>query len=100
MRAIMLTIAAAAVATFGFAANPALAGDAETCAVAPTKLRTLAAGADAEAARKAERNIALGEALCDARNRNEAAKKFNLAAKSLGTELATVMASANSASVQ
>jgi hypothetical protein len=99
MRALVLTLAAAvSAASLGV---PALAAgtDAETCAVAPVKLRTLAAGADANAARKAERNIALGEALCDARNRSEAAKKFNLAAKSLGTELATVMTAATTASV-
>jgi len=100
MRALMLTLAAAvSAASLGFVAGPAVAGDAETCAVAPGKLRTLAAGADAEAARKAERNIALGEALCVARNRSEATKKFNLAAKSLGTELATVMTTATTASV-
>ncbi|MGL6043306.1 MAG: hypothetical protein ACRC1J_05230 [Sandaracinobacteroides sp.] len=93
MRAIMLTIAiAATAATLGFAAAPASAGSSETCAVAPVKLRTLAASASVDAARKAERNIALGEALCDARNRSEAAKKFNLAAQTLGTELAAVMA--------
>lgn len=99
MRALLLTIAAASVA---LVAAPAVAAgtDAEACAVAPVKLRTLAAGADANTARKAERNIALGEALCDARNRSEAAKKFNLAAKSLGTELAAVMSTATTASVQ
>jgi hypothetical protein len=99
----MLTLAAAvSAASLGFLASPAVAAgtDAETCAVAPVKLRTLAAGADVDAARKAERNIALGEALCDARNRSEAAKKFNLAAKSLGTELAAVMSTATTASVQ
>jgi hypothetical protein len=101
MRVFMMTLAAAAsVASLGFAAAPAAASNAETCAVAPTKLRALAAGADADAARKAERNIALGEALCDARNRSEAARKFNLAAKSLGTELAAVMTDAATASVQ
>jgi hypothetical protein len=102
MRAFMLTLAAAvSAASLSFVAAPAFAaGDAQTCSVAPVKLRTLAAGADAETARKAERNIALGEALCDARNRSEAAKKFNLAAKSLGTELATVMSTETSASVQ
>ena len=102
MRAVMLTLAAAvSAASLSFVAAPAFAaGDAQTCSVAPVKLRTLAAGADAETARKAERNIALGEALCDARNRSEAAKKFNLAAKSLGTELATVMSTNTSASVQ
>jgi hypothetical protein len=103
MRAFMLTLAAAvSAASLSFVAAPASAAgtDAETCAVAPVKLRTLAAGTDADTARKAERNIALGEALCDARNRSEAAKKFNLAAKSLGTELATVMTANTSASVQ
>ena len=100
MRAIMLTLAIAISAvTLGFAAAPASA-TAETCAIAPVKLRTLAAAADVDAARKAERNIALGEALCDARNRSEAAKKFNLAAKALGTELAVVMAADATASVQ
>ena len=100
MRAIMLSLAvAASVATIGLSAGPAMAG-AEACAAAPAKLRSIAATADADAQRKAERNIALGEALCDARNRPEAAKKFNLAAKALGTELATVMASEATASVQ
>lgn len=97
MRAILLTVAAALSVA---AAAPAAAGDAETCAVAPGKLRTLAASAEADVARKAERNISLGEALCDARNRAEAAKKFNLAAKTLGTELAAVMATQTTASVQ
>jgi hypothetical protein len=97
MRAILLTLAVAA--SVALSAGPAMAS-AETCTVAPAKLRTLATGAAADAARKAERNIALGEALCDARNRSEAAKKFNLAAKALGTELATVMASDKTAAVQ
>jgi hypothetical protein len=101
MRAIMLTLAiAVSTATLGFAAAPAAANTAQTCAVAPVKLRTLAASATADAARKAERNIALGEALCDARNRSEAAKKFDLAAKALGTELAAVMATETTASAQ
>lgn len=102
MRALMLTLAAAvSAASLGFVAAPAVAATgAETCTVAPVKLRTLAAGATADVARKAERNIALGEALCSARNRSEAAKKFNLAAKSLGTELATVLTAATTASVQ
>ena len=101
MRAIKLTVAAAiSAASLSVLAAPVLASDADTCAVAPVKLRTLAASAQPEAARKAERNIALGEALCDARNRSEAAKKFNLAAKSLGTELAVVMTNQASATVQ
>ena len=98
---IKLTVAAAlSAASLSLLAAPAAASSAETCAVAPVKLRTLAASAEADTARKAERNIALGEALCDARNRSEAAKKFNLAAKALGTELAAVMTSQASASVQ
>jgi hypothetical protein len=101
MRAIMLTLAAAvSAASLSFLAAPAMASDAQTCAAAPAKLRTLAASADAGVARKAERNIALGEALCDARNRSEAAKKFDLAAKALGTELAAVLATQTTASVQ
>jgi len=100
MRAIMLSLAVAAtVATISLSAAPAIAS-AEACSVAPAKLRSLAASADADAKRKAERNISLGEALCDARNRSEGAKKFNLAAKALGTELATVMASETTAAVQ
>jgi hypothetical protein len=95
MRAIMtLAVALAAVS-----AAPALA-NAEACAVAPGKLRSIAATAEPEAAKKAERNIALGEALCDARNRSEASKKFNLAAKSLGTDLAAVMTPTAQANVQ
>ena len=101
MRAIKLTVAAAiSAASLSVLAAPVLASDADTCAVAPVKLRTLAASAQPEAARKAERNIALGEALCDARNRSEAAKKFNLAATSLGTELAVVMTNQANATVQ
>lgn len=91
MRAIMLTLAVAFSASTLAVSAPAFAAGAETCAVAPAKLRALSANVDAAAAKKAERNIALGEALCDARNRSEAAKKFNLAAKSLGTELAAVL---------
>jgi hypothetical protein len=100
MRAILLTFAVAvSAASLALSAGPAVAGS-EACTVAPAKLRTLAASANGDAAKKAERNIALGEALCDARNRSEAAKKFNLAAKALGTELATVLASDTTASVQ
>ncbi|MCG2839373.1 hypothetical protein L6Q21_00080 [Sandaracinobacter sp. RS1-74] len=95
MRAIM-TLAVALAAT---TAAPAFA-NAETCDSAPAKLRAIAATSDATAAKKAERNIALGEALCEARNRSEAVKKFNLAAKSLGTDIAAVMSPTASANVQ
>ena len=95
MRAIMTLAVALAAAT----AAPAFAS-AATCEAAPAKLRAIAATADADSAKKAERNIALGEALCDARNRSEATKKFNLAAKSLGTDLASVLTTTASANVQ
>lgn len=95
MRAIMTLAVALAAAT----AAPAFA-NAETCEAAPAKLRAIAATVDADSAKKAERNIALGEALCDARNRSEASKKFNLAAKSLGTDLASVLTPTASANVQ
>jgi hypothetical protein len=95
----MRAILTLAVALAAFSAAPAFAS-AENCEAAPAKLRAIAATVDADAAKKAERNIALGEALCDARNRPEAAKKFNLAAKSLGTDLASVMTTTASANVQ
>ena len=95
MRAILTLAVALAAAT----AAPAFAS-AATCEAAPAKLRAIAATADADSAKKAERNIALGEALCDARNRSEATKKFNLAAKSLGTDLASVLTTTASANVQ
>jgi hypothetical protein len=102
MRAFLLATplaVALTVTSFGLIAAPAMATS-ETCAVAPAKLRGMAASADADAQRRAVRHIELGEALCDARNRTEATKKFNLAAKALGTDLATVMAAGTTASVQ
>jgi hypothetical protein len=102
MRAFLLAAplaVALTVASFGIAAGPAMAS-AEACAVAPAKLRGMAATAETDAQRRAVRNIELGEALCEARNRAEAAKKFNLAAKALGTDLATVMAADTTALVQ
>lgn len=98
MGAMKLSLAAVA-AAIALSGAPA-AANADTCAVAPAKLRALAATADASTARKAARNIATGEALCEARNRVEAAKKFSLAARTLGTELAAVMASDTTALAQ
>ncbi|WP_448586160.1 hypothetical protein [Thermaurantiacus sp.] len=103
MRAMLsiLAVAAAAV-TFTISAGPALAAtSSEVCAKAPAALRSLAEGADREAQRKALRNIELGEVLCEARNRNEAARKFRLAAELLGTDLATALnRAATTASIQ
>ena len=102
MRAIFFTAPlafAATAAVLMISAAPALAGS-EACAVAPEKLRAIAATAEASVQAKAIRNIALGEALCDARNKSDAAKKFNLAAKALGTDLASVMAGDKVAAAQ
>jgi len=82
------TIISLAFALATLSAAPALANSA--CDYAPNQLRSIAANADATAASRAERNIRLGEALCDARNRSEATRKFNLAAKTLGTDLASL----------
>lgn len=89
---------AAAALTFAISAAPALAGSptpatpAEVCAAAPAALRTLAESATPNAQRLALRDVNTGIALCEARNRSEAVKKFNAAAKVLGTDLATAMA--------
>jgi hypothetical protein len=97
MRATFFTIPfafAAAALTFGVSAGPAVAAtnDAQICATAPDALRTLAQSATPSAAKTAMRNINTGVALCEERNRDEAVKKFNAAAKALGTDLATAMA--------
>jgi hypothetical protein len=105
MRVTFLTLplaVAAALVTFGISAGPAAAAvDPTVCTDAPAALRTLAASAEPAAARKALRDVQTGEALCEARNRNEAAKKFRAAADVLGTDLATVLATVTrTASVQ
>lgn len=98
MRATLLSIPfalAAAALTFGIAAGPAMAAPAsatEVCAQAPAALRALAEGASPNAQRLALRDVNTGVALCEARNRQEATKKFESAAKALGTDLATAMA--------
>jgi len=102
MRTIFFTLPlalAATAATFMLSAAPAAAST-EACATAPAKLRAMSATAAPDAKAKAARNISLGEALCEARNRSEAAKKFDLAAKALGTDLAAVMAADKVALVQ
>lgn len=98
MRATFLSIPfafAAAALTFGVSAGPAVASTAtpaEICATAPDALRNLAQTATPQAAKAALRNVNTGVALCKERNRDEAAKKFEAAAKALGTDLATAMA--------
>lgn len=97
MRVFLIAMAVmAAVAAY----TPATAA-VETCAAAPTALRALAAKAEPDVARKAERNISLGVALCNARNPAEASRKFKLAAKELGTNLETALTpAAQSASAE
>ena len=91
-----LPVAFAISAAFAGAAAPALAAD-STCVTAPAQIRTLAASAQPEQARKALSLVSTGEKLCDAGGKNEAGKKFSAAAKVLGTDMAaltTVSASA------
>jgi hypothetical protein len=76
--------------TAALLAAPALAVDAETCTTTPAALRTLAAGAEPAKAAKALRLVSVGEKLCAAGGRGEAAKKFAAAAKALDTESAAV----------
>jgi len=102
MRSIFFTAPLAIIATAAtlvLTAAPAVAGT-EACTVAPDKLRAIAASAEPAAQSKAVRNINLGQALCEARNKSEAAKKFNLAAKALGTDLAAVLSGEKVAAVQ
>lgn len=93
MRTSILTIAIAFAAA---SAAPAFAAS-NGCTVAPEQLRAIAAKADTGVATQAERNIRLGEALCDARNRAEGERKFKLAAKTLGVDYATVVAGKDTA---
>lgn len=100
MRTPLLSIPLALVAaalSFAISAAPALAAPVsatEACAEAPAALRTLADQATPQAKRLALRDVNTGVALCEARNRNEAVRKFSDAAKVLGTDLATAMAGA------
>lgn len=101
MRATVFTASLAiAVCAAALVATGPAAAQSMACDVAPAKLRAMVPAADASAQSKALRNIALGEALCEARNRADAAKKFNMAAKALGTDLATVMATSETASAR
>jgi hypothetical protein len=70
-------------------AAPAMAG-ANPCDTAPASLRALAGNAEADKAKKALRLVLVGERLCAAGGRGEAAKKFAAAAKALDTDLAAL----------
>jgi len=80
----------AAFALVASASAPALAVDATTCTTTPASLRSMAATADADKSEKALRLVAIGEKLCAAGGRGEAAKKFSAAARALDTDLAAV----------
>jgi hypothetical protein len=71
--------------TAALLAAPALAVDAESCTTSPAALRARAAGAEPARAEKALRLVSVGEKLCAAGGRGEAAKKFAAAAKLLDT---------------
>jgi hypothetical protein len=81
---------AVSLAFVGAAATPAMAADAATCSTAPAQIRTAAATAQPDQARKALSLVNVGEKLCAAGGRAEAGKKFSAAAKALGTDMASL----------
>lgn len=92
-RFLIAPIAFAISATFlGAATSPAMAAGANACNTAPAQIRSLAATAQPDQARKALNLVNVGEKLCEAGGRNEAAKKFSAAAKALGTDMASLTA--------
>ena len=68
-------------------AAPAFAAD-DRCTTLPDTIRTAAATAEPEAAKRALQRVSLGEKLCEARNRRDAAAQFRAAARDLGLDLA------------
>lgn len=90
-------IAVAVSAAFlGLAATPASAA-AIDCATASGNLRAAAANAAPDAARKAMTAIRTGEALCKDDARAEAGKKFAVAAKALGVDVASLSGTSTAA---
>lgn len=90
-RFLIAPIAFAISAAFiGAAASPAMAAPAGTCTTAPAQIRSIAATAQPEQARKALNLVNIGEQLCEAGGRSEANKKFAAAAKALGTDMAAL----------
>ncbi len=94
IRFLTVPVAFAISAAFiGAAASPAAAKstDASTCANAPAQLRTLAAKADPDTARKALQLVNTGVALCDSQGgKDSGAIKLEKAAKVLGTDTASL----------
>lgn len=96
-RFLIVPVALAISAAFiGAAATPAMAAD-NTCATAPAQIRSIATTAEPGQARKALSLVNVGEKLCAAGGRGEAAKKFSAAAKALGTDMAALTTAAPTA---
>jgi hypothetical protein len=91
MRRVLTTVPAAFLIAGLFVAAPA-AAQGETCATTPAQIRTVAATADAETAKRALRYVSVGEKLCDAGNQRAAGKKFAAAMKALNVESASLPA--------
>ncbi|OYU14793.1 MAG: hypothetical protein CFE37_09315 [Alphaproteobacteria bacterium PA4] len=90
-RFLIVPVAFAISAAFiGAAATPAVAAGTNVCTTAPAQIRTLAATAQPEQAKKALGLVSTGEKLCEAGGRNEAGKKFAAAARALGTDMAAL----------
>lgn len=85
MRNLLITAAAAGLF---IAAAPASAD--ESCSTTSSQLRTVAATADAAAAKKALGFVSIGEKLCDQGADRAAGKKFAAAAKALNVDLASL----------
>jgi hypothetical protein len=75
-------------------AAPAFAAGDERCTTLPATIRAAAATAEPDAARRALRRVSLGEQLCEARNKSDAAEQFRAAARDLGIDLAQAKAAA------
>jgi len=82
-----LLITAAATGLF-LAAAPVSAD--ESCSTTSSQLRSVAATADAAAAKKALGFVSIGEKLCDQGADRAAGKKFAAAAKALNVDLASL----------
>ena len=80
----------------GVASTPASAATVD-CTATPAQLRAAAATAAPDAQRKALFAVRTGEALCADDARAEAGKKFAVAAKALGLDLAALPATATAA---
>jgi hypothetical protein len=83
---------AVSAAFIGAAAGPANAATTDICATAPTQLRTAAATASPDVAKKALHDVETGVQLCNAKASFEAKKSFAAASKLLGVDFASLSA--------